>query len=170
MLLPSYQNTNAALKGGFITLLSGLKKTSSDQDHEIIRSLVYIAVGLRRAAQTHVLQAMDLEEHLVMIERMLKECMSSDSMNDEKNVNLVLQRRENDQKLKYEHLSLTKARSLVSGPLELCIKYKLYAMIGTAQVQILNFIELYNIELMLSIASSYCYRCLHTWTAYSRVS
>ena len=135
MLLPAFKNTNSVLNNCFSTLLLGLKKTTSEQDHEIVRSLVNIAAGLKRAVQTHILESMDLEERLAMVERMLKECMSSDSMDDEKNVAIVLQSRENDHKLKYEHLRLSEARSFISGPLELCIKYKLYAMIGTAQVR-----------------------------------
>jgi len=145
----------------------GLKKTSSDQDHEIVRSLVNIAAGLKRAVQTHVLEAMDLEERLAMVERMLKECMSSDSMDDEKNVAIVLQSRENDHKLKYEHLRLSEARSFISGPLELCIKYKLYGMIGTAQVRIRLETKASHV-LIRCTGMFWCTRCRPTWTTCSQ--
>ena len=123
------------LKTAYPTLILGLRDLPPQRDREIVRSLVQLAVALKLAVDSHPLEALDLQTHLSGVERMLAECMAADSMDDERNLAMVLQSRKNDEKMHFEATKLSQARSFNSGPLVLCVQHRLFSLLGTTEVR-----------------------------------
>ena len=106
------------------------------KDQTIVTSLVYLAVGVKLAADAHPLKAVELNERLDLVNKMLTTCMDSESMDEEENVSLVFQdflmlAREQESP---SNDKVCKARTFQEGPLSLCVKHELLPILGTRPV------------------------------------
>ena len=134
-ILPYFKSPNKVLNTCFIVLLAGLKNAPCLQ---IVNSLVYLAVAIRKTAKKNKLEQLDLNERLAFVLRMLEDCMGCDTLDEEKNVIRVFQNESmRNNPLNTDYTSLVcQARIFIEGPFHMCLKNKLTPVIGTRQVSI----------------------------------
>lgn len=98
----------------------------------VLHSLVGICVALKITADAYPLEVMDIMERMEVVEKMMVECIRTDSMDDPMNVVRVLRWRSSSKDVTDE--ILMKAELFLEGPLCLCITNRLTSILGIRQV------------------------------------
>jgi ankyrin repeat protein len=134
-LIPRFKTPNTVLNKQMIIMYITLFKQSSSFDVDLVHKLVQLAAAFAEAAANHPLEKIDLQDRINVIVLMLTECLNSDCMDDERNVQRILcasiSKRE-------DHMFIDdlveQAQAFLRGPLETCISAKVTALFCTGHV------------------------------------
>jgi ankyrin repeat protein len=134
-LIPRFKTPNTVLNKQMIIMYIQLFKQSSAFDVELVHKLVQLAAAFAQAAANHPLEKIDLQDRINTIVLMLTECLNSDCMDDERNVQRILcasiSKREDSV---FVDDLVEQAQAFLRGPLETCISAKVTALFCTGHV------------------------------------
>jgi hypothetical protein len=108
-------------------------KMGLEADMQLLGALVNICVALRKAAVEHTMESKDLLLIQDEFEAALLELMNCPSMDMPENVTRVLRKRYVEHDVVPDHV--IRARTLCSGPLDLCVDNDLTKILSTAQIK-----------------------------------
>lgn len=133
-ILPRLQTPNILLNKLLPAFYESLYLRSAHMDVDLAFKLVQLAGALSQVELKHPLERIDFQERHDVIMKMLTECVASDCMDDEKNIQEMLCFAIKSNRKRYKDDLVQKAQTFRGGLLEACIRAHVKAIFSSGHI------------------------------------